>query len=216
MLIVTGRTLALRCPLCGRLEFHKISLFDFSGQSVTRIHCRCGFEKAILYTKNRKGYYLQIPCLVCEDVHIHHFSKTELWEEPLQMLRCSETDQEIGYLGIESAVEAMVRQKRDDVESIFNNVGFDDYFTNPQVMFEILNHLHQIAEANKLYCHCGNNQIEIDVFPEKLELRCPRCQSRQIIQAVTIEDLKMVKQAKQIALNEKGFSAFDSGKVHPL
>ncbi|TCL61978.1 hypothetical protein EDC14_10297 [Hydrogenispora ethanolica] len=216
MLIVTDRTLALRCPLCGRLEFHPISLFDFSGHSSMRLRCKCGFEKAILYTKNSKGYFLQLPCLICEEVHIHHFTKQELWADPLLILRCTETDQEVGYLGMDGEVESMVRRKRNDPDSIFNNVGFDDYFVNPQVMFETLNCLHQLAEANKLTCRCGNDRIEIAVFPDKLELRCPVCQSQHTIPAETIDDLKLVKQAQPIVLNEKGFSGLDSSKVHPL
>jgi hypothetical protein len=216
MIISTQRTLALRCPLCGRLEFHKISLFDFSGHVPVRIKCKCGFNKSIIYTKNGKEYFLQLPCLICEEVHIIRFSRQELWEKSALLLRCTETGQELGYLGTQASIEKIVKQKRDDIDSIFNNLGFDDYFTNPQVMLEILNHLHHIAEDNNLFCMCGNNQIEIDVFPEKLELRCPFCQSLHIIYAETIEDLKIVKQAAQIALTEKGFSSFDSSKVHPV
>ncbi len=216
MLVSTQRTLALRCPLCGRLEFHQVSLFDFSGHAPVRIRCKCGFNKAILYTKNGREYFLQIPCLICEEIHILRFGKRELWEKPTLLIRCTETGQELGYLGTENSIERIVRQKQDDLDSIINNLGFDDYFANPPVMFETLNHLHQIVEENNLYCLCGNHQIEIDVFPEKLELRCPLCQSIHIIYAETIEDLKLVKQAVKIALTEKGFSSFDSSKVHPV
>jgi hypothetical protein len=215
LIVSTQRSLALRCPLCGRLEYHSISFFDFSGRIPVKVNCKCGFNKLILNTRNFKEFFIQMSCLICEEVHILKFTKQELWEKPVTVLRCTETGQELGYIGHEASLAKIIKQKQDDIESIMNNLGFDDYFANPQVMFEVLNHLHQIAEQNQMYCLCGNSQIEIDVFPEKLELHCPFCQSLHIIYAETMEDLRIVKQAHSIALTEKGFTSFDASKVHP-
>jgi hypothetical protein len=215
MLVSTQRKIALRCPLCGRLDLHQFSLFDFSGHAPVRVSCKCGFQKLIINTKDYQEFYLQLPCLICEEVHILIFKRHELLEQQLLVLRCTETGQDLGYIGVEASIDRIIRQKQDDIGSIINNLGFEDYFTNPQVMFEILNQLHQIADENNLFCSCGNNQIEIDVFPEKLELRCPYCQSIHVIYAETIEDLYMVKKVKLIVMTEKGFTSFDSSKVHP-
>jgi hypothetical protein len=215
MIISTQRSLALRCPLCGRLENHTISIFEFSKHTPFRVICRCGFNKLIINTKDFKEFFLQLSCLICEEIHIIKFTRHELWEKSVTVIRCTETGQELGYLGDETVLNKLIKQKQNDIESIMNNLGFDDYFTNPQVMFEVLNHLHQLAEQNQMFCLCGNNQIEIDVFPEKLELHCSFCQSLHIIYAETIEDLRIVKQASSIALTEKGFTSFDASKVHP-
>lgn len=215
MIIATQKKLALRCPLCGKLEISSLSLFDFSGHSPLRVTCNCGFNKLTVSTKNFKEFYLQIPCLICDEVHLLKFNRHDLWEKPLTVLRCVDTGQELGYIGSDTALEKVLSRKQHDLESIINNFGFDDYFSNPSVMFEVLNHLHKIAEDDKLFCLCGNNQIEIDVFPEKLELHCPMCQSLHIVYAETLEDLRVVKQANMIAMIEKGFTSFDSSKVHP-
>jgi hypothetical protein len=168
-----------------------------------------------LNTRNYRDFSLQLSCLICEEIHHLKYTRAELWEKSTLILRCTETGQELGYIGSEASIEKIIRQKQDDLDSIFNNFGFDDYFTNPQIMMEILNHLHQVAEENHLFCSCGNNQIEIDVFPEKLELHCPVCQSLHIIYAETFEDLHMVKKASSISLTEKGFTSFDYSKTHP-
>lgn len=215
MIISTQKKLALRCPVCGKLDIKQLSLFDFSKRSPLHIVCKCGFNKLTITTKNYQDYYLQIPCLICEETHLLKFNRHELWEKPLAMLRCTETGQELGYIGTSAAVEKIISRRQHDIESIINNYGFDDYFSNPSVMFEVLNHLHQIAAENKLFCLCGNDNIEIDVFPEKLELHCPVCQSLHIVYAETMEDLHLVKQVNTIAMIEKGFTSFDSSKVHP-
>lgn len=180
-----------------------------------RLNCECGFNKLIINTKNFREFFLQLPCLICEDVHIIKMTRHELWEQTTTVLRCLETGQDLGFIGTDTSIEKIVRQKQDDFESIINNLGFDDYFSNPQIMFEILNHLHRIADDNQLFCSCGNNQIEIEVFPEKLELRCPFCQSIHIIYAETLEDLYIVKQIDSIVMTEKGFTSFDSSNVRP-
>ena len=215
MLVSTERKIALRCPLCGRLDFHQLSLFEFSGHTSVRIQCQCGFQKLIINSKDYQDFFLQMTCLICEEVHIHRLKRHELFEQQLSIIRCTETGQEVGYIGVEASLDHIIKQKQDDVNSIINDLGFEDYFTNPQVMFEILNLVHQISDDNKLSCSCGNNQIEIDVFPEKLELRCPYCQSIHIIYAETIEDLYMIKNIKLIVMTERGFTSFDSSKVHP-
>jgi hypothetical protein len=215
LLVLTQRSLALRCPLCGRFAFHQFSLFAFSGCASVEINCQCGYKKLALITKGYKEFFLQISCLFCDATHLLRFSYHELWEKPVIVLRCCEIGQELGYLGERGTLEKIIRRKQNDVDSIINNFGFDDYFTNPQVMFEILNHLHQIAENDRLFCACGNNNIEIDVFPEKLELQCPCCQSIHIIYAETLEDLRVVKKVQVIAMTEKGFTSFESSKIHP-
>jgi hypothetical protein len=215
LLVTTQRSFALRCPLCGRLEFHQLSLFAFAGFSPVKINCQCGFVKLTITTKNYKDFLLQISCLFCDTIHMLKYSFHELWETPVGMIRCPETGQELGYIGDFDVLDRIIRRKQNDIDSIFNNFGFDDYFTNPQVMFEILNHLHQIAEDDRLFCSCGNNNIVIDVFPEKLELQCPKCQSLHIIYAETLEDLRVVKRVQTIVMIEKGFTSFESDKVHP-
>jgi hypothetical protein len=215
LLVLTQRSLALRCPLCGRLEFHQLSLFAFAGFSPVNIMCQCGYIKLTVTTKNYKDFFFQIPCLLCDETHGLKFSFHELWEKSVSVIRCPETGQELGYMGEHVALAKIIQRKQNDADSILNNFGFDDYFTNPQVMFEILNYLHQIAEDDRLFCACGNNNIEIDVFPEKLELQCPCCQSLHIIYAETLEDLKAVKQVQTIVMTEKGFTSFESGKVRP-
>ncbi|MCL6590875.1 MAG: hypothetical protein K6U80_13105 [Firmicutes bacterium] len=220
MLVSTQRQIILRCPLCGKLEFHQISLFDFSkherGREITYpVNCICGFNKLIITTKNYREFTLQINCLICEQIHILKFKRAEIWDVKSLVLTCPEIGQDLGYIGTETVLDQIVKRQQDNPGSIINNFGFEDYFTNPEVMIEVLKHLHQIAAQNKLVCSCGNNQIEIDVFPEKLELRCPFCQSIHIIYAETMEDLCIVKKTKIIIMTEKGFTSFDSSKIHP-
>lgn len=214
MLISTQRSLMARCPLCGRLGFHPFSLFHLNEQEPLRISCGCGFEKLVIQAKGRE-VLLELPCLLCEELHSYKFTKRQMGESSLLGLKCTETGQELGFLGTPVAIDRLVRSRYNDLESIINNNGFEEYFTNPQVMLGVLHHLQMIARDDALYCHCGNHQIAVNIFPEKLELQCPDCQSLHIIYAETPEDLQTLEEVRIIAMTERGFTSCNTGKANP-
>lgn len=210
MKLLAEKYLALRCSLCGKLDFHVLSPFSFSGKKVHHIHCGCGFRKAMIGTKDHKRFWLQIPCVVCETDHIFRLTAAELWTSELEELLCPGTGHELGYLGNAPDVCAAA-----DLWDNADNAGFDDYFVNPAVMFEILNHLHDIAEKKGLYCQCGNRKIEVELYPERLELRCPQCSSCSIVYAETDDDLQVVQRIKNIEMVEHGFAYLDASNFRP-
>jgi hypothetical protein len=79
-------------------------------------------------------------------------------------------------------------------------LGYTDYFDNPDIMYEILDRLYEIAENGDLKCNCGNNDIAIEIFPDYLELRCEHCRSFAVLMASTKEDLDLVNNIDQIHL----------------
>ncbi|MGI5838838.1 MAG: hypothetical protein ACOX8W_04180 [bacterium] len=211
MKLLAEKYLALRCSLCGKLDYHVLSLFSFSGKKTHHIHCQCGFRKAIVGTKDHKNFWLQIPCVVCETDHLFRFTGEELWTSELEDMLCPGSGQELGFLGSESQVRAAAEFWDDETTA-----GFDDYFVNPGIMFEILNHLHDIAEKKGLYCQCGNRKIEVELYPERLELRCPQCNSCSIIYAETDDDLRVVQKFENIEMVEHGFAYLDASNFRPL
>jgi hypothetical protein len=214
LLITTQRSLMARCPLCGRLGFHPLSLFHLNETEPLRISCGCGFEKLVIQTKGRE-ITLQAPCLLCEELHSYKYNKRQMGETALLGLKCTETGQELGFFGTISAIDRLVRSRYNDLESIINNNGFEEYFSNPPVMLGVLHHLQAVAKEEFLYCHCGNHQIAVNIFPEKLELQCPDCQSLYIIYAETREDLQAMQEVQTIAMAEKGFTSCNTGKANP-
>ncbi|HHV63255.1 MAG TPA: hypothetical protein GXX51_11540 [Firmicutes bacterium] len=212
MLIKTTRTLALRCPSCGRLDYHVFSLFYFTHNRVLKVSCPCGETKAVISTKDYRRYFFNIPCIVCETSHVITLDGLRFCQDDLTTLVCPETALELGYLGRTKKIKSAIRSYQYDVESLINDLGFEDYFKAPEVMLETLKHLHKIASSGNLYCQCGNYNIEVDIYPEKLELHCPRCDSINIIYAETKDDLDVVRKVKSIELTKGGFNRIDTGK----
>ena len=51
MRIDTNAVLAMRCPECGKMEYHNFSRFSFSRGKAFHITCSCGATKLIESTK---------------------------------------------------------------------------------------------------------------------------------------------------------------------
>ncbi|KXS45725.1 MAG: hypothetical protein AWU54_202 [Candidatus Frackibacter sp. T328-2] len=209
MLIDLKATLALRCPICGELERHSFTIFDFSGRQNLEIKCKCGFNKLVIGTNNYKQYWFQFPCIICEVEHIIFYDNQELWSSQIKEIACLENEVELGYLGSEIKVDELIQEEEEYFEFMFDEVGFENYFSSPEIMLSALNLLHDIAETGGLSCQCGNNDIDIDMFPGKIELLCDQCDGLTTVSAETEEDLTFLKNIKKIEMLEGVVSALE-------
>jgi phage FluMu protein Com len=204
MSVYTEKVFALRCALCGKLGYHRLSVFSFSRARTVNLNCPCGFRKAIIGTKDNRTFWIQIPCIICETEHVFHYDKADFWTTQLENLACPDTDIDLGFFGDETAVQEAANHWEDDLSS-----GFNDYFINPALMFDVLNHLHDMADNRRLSCACGNREIEVDLYPDRLELRCTKCNRQIAIKAENEEDLMRLNHIEAIEIDENGFSGVD-------
>jgi len=75
-------------------------------------------------------------------------------------------------------------------------------------------YVYELAEQGLVYCQCGNYNIEIDVFPDRMELQCKKCNGVSIIYAETEEDLSIVQQVDELELIKDSLGFLDS-LAHP-
>ncbi|MGM0471000.1 MAG: hypothetical protein ACQEQI_01780 [Bacillota bacterium] len=208
MLFDYRTTLSLSCPICGELGLHTITIFDFDDDQTIALDCSCGFNKMTIQTNNYKQYWLRFPCVICEVEHLISYKNSELWSNQLKEIICVENDLQLGYLGAKEEVEALAKEE-ESLSSIFSEVGVENYFSQPEIMLSALNLLYDIAEGGGLFCQCGNQDIDIDMFPGKIELSCQKCDSLITINAEAEEDLNFLKNIKKIEMLEGVVSALE-------
>ena len=210
MVISTETVIAIRCSTCGKIDYHSISRFDFTKENNIKVNCSCGALKIIIGTKNRKQFWLQIPCVLCETNHLIYYKSKQLWSDEVTFFYCTDTNVELGFFGPADKVKLVSENYEHNLDSLVDELGYDEYFYNPEIMVEVLNCLHDIAEAGFLYCECGNYQIEVDIFPDRIELQCKDCDSISIIYAETEEDLRIIREVEKIELAKNGFKCMDN------
>lgn len=209
MLIATDAVLAMRCPECGKMDIHNFSRFSLPRGKVVSVHCSCGANKFDII-RNRTGYLLKYVCMVCETKHILDISGKMLWSDAVTSLLCPEISIELGSFGPPSKIDEMIFKQEQEMDALLDELECDSYFHNPEIMYQVLNCLHHIANEGELYCQCGDFKIEVDIFPDRLELHCRNCDSINIVYAETEEDLSVIQQIDSIELTMHGFKCLDS------
>jgi len=73
------------------------------------------------------------------------------------------------------------------------------------VMYEILEHVYDISENGRLYCTCGNYEIEVEIYTEHILLVCEQCKVSGKVMADSEEDLQLIKKTWELKLTRNGF-----------
>jgi len=212
MLVSTYTTIALRCPVCGKMDFYALSRFNMSGNKKLNIKCECGANLLSMGRYKGKYFWMQIMCSMCESKHMYYYSAKELWSEKLLTLICEETGVEVGFLGSREDVRKNVQNMDKSVQEMAEELGYEEYFNNPEIMYKVLEHLHLIADKGKLSCGCGNYNLEVEVFPDRMELHCDDCGAVGIVFAETFKDWEIVQGLTEIILTESTYRYIDNKK----
>lgn len=208
MLVDTGVLLGMRCPNCGKLELVTLSRFSVARKNALKVHCACGFLLMTISTKFFKSYCLEVACPICQVSHRQTLPGSQLWAGHLLKFYCPESGVGLGCLGLTHNVSNVVSSGGE--KNSFQSMTSGYYFHNRGIMLEALRRLQNISESRQLYCQCGNRYIEVEIFPDRLELNCKNCDSVNIIYAETEEDLQVIKQVEKIELVISGFGYIDS------
>lgn len=184
----TATTLALYCPHCGKLDLYDVSVFTLPRGGLT-FRCTCGHVKATLMTRQDRRYVLRIPCHQCGIKHDFVFSYRRFWRGPVDKIYCCNKKLELGFIGDKEAVYGIWESCR---RALAGGVDGEGELVNAEIMYCVLNKVHDIAEQGGLYCRCGSRDIAVDLLADRLRLTCCRCGGVMELDAGTDGDLAAV------------------------
>ncbi|MFW5981942.1 MAG: hypothetical protein ACOCQO_01895 [Halanaerobiaceae bacterium] len=201
MVLELSIAFAMRCPTCGRLdEVNQLNIFQLSGDQKVAFDCECGARKATITRKGSAYIALDYYCIICDDFHNVVVPQKVFWSKnKLNSLICLDTDLNLAYFGAYNLVNKELKRQQQELNSMANDLGFDE-FVDPEIMLSILDYLHDIAALNSLYCECGNHNINIELFSDKVELSCNNCNTIRSIPASKKSDLDNIKKLDEIVL----------------
>jgi hypothetical protein len=201
--LISARTaFAIRCPQCGQMETAAVSRFEVNGNPSVKLTCSCGGQK--LTVGGRPGQvWLQIPCYLCDGVHFLYYTPKSFWNTELKALSCSDTELQLGVFGPEQEVDTYARTGGTELDRLMEDAAFGEYFDSPEVMYQALSRVHSLAEEGNLSCCCGNQQISVDIYPERLDLTCPTCGRDHTLLASSQDDIAALERLGRIELGDE-------------
>lgn len=209
MLIQTQTTLALRCPSCGKLGFHTVSRFALGAGKPIRLNCECGAAVAVVAEKGESSVWLQVECMLCERRHVSIYNNPQFWNETVKPVICEESSMETGFIGPGEEVREAVSRLDRSVQELSEDMGYDKYFLNPEVMYKILEWLKNKTEEGRVFCNCGAGDLEVEAYQDRVEIYCTHCEAVGVIPAETAEDLKWVSRVSEFVLEAQKYCRID-------
>lgn len=206
MLINPKFTIAYKCAACGTYEYFDISLFELSAKKKLDLSCRCKKSSICISIEASKSIELDILCMSCGEEHVFLLDKKDIITKKTIDFLCSKTGMQQVFVGDDNHIREKIDYLEKELDELINFFGYDNYFSNTQVMFDILNKLHDIAERGNLICECGSGEVEVYLLSDKIYLRCKDCPADNVISASSNEDLRHILKKDQIVLQSDEIS----------
>lgn len=206
MLMDYNTTILLPCSSCGDLCSQSLSIFSIRVSKTQHIICDCSHVLATVGIKKEGDYWLCLYCLPCSTHHLFFYSQGEFYSDDIIPIQCPESGMTRGYLGPKSLLRDRTFHDRLPLSP---TMDFFHYFHDPETMLAVLDIIHDIAAAGRLFCHCGGHEMDITLYPDQLELNCRSCSGLVMLNAATQDSLLSLRRLKCLLLPEQLEESYD-------
>lgn len=209
MVIDGCKSLIIRCHFCTRLKEYRVNLFQIKGEEKLTYRCDCGEENVVL-SRDRKGIKVFINCFNCGSKHYYNL---DLYNVLMgnNLIHCPFA-QEVLFIGDSEKANNILLEKSLRVGQTSEEELSKEYLTNFDILARVLSYIYGLKKRGRIECKCGNSQIYVELFSDRVELECLSCHSIKIIFAETEEDLSVLEKKDNIILEEEKISCIDSMK----
>ncbi|KPU44603.1 hypothetical protein OXPF_16860 [Oxobacter pfennigii] len=122
-LIDSNITFAVRCSECGRITFHRVSVFQLSANNRMDFMCQCGSFDISITMKSNKAISAAVPCLACDVKHTYVYNMSDMLNKRLFVLCCTDTGLELCFAGRDKDVYDIVSKYQDDLKKLLGELG---------------------------------------------------------------------------------------------
>lgn len=210
MLINGLKTLIIRCRFCGRLRQYDINLFEAMKNNSIEYICKCGEINARINKGINNDIRVELGCFPCGDKHYYSMKLKDVLRND-NRIYCYQGFQAC-FIGSKKVANQILLEKQMNLREGNRDTCGEDYFNNFKVLGRALKHLYVLNQNHKITCDCGNSSIDVELFPDRIELKCDNCHSVNIIFAETDEDLSILLRRDKIVLKEHNITCIDSIK----
>lgn len=204
MVILPITTIAFKCFECGDINYKKVNIFDFSKTKHINMYCNNCHKNNLRIKYLGNKLLIVINCFACNNAHVFEVNLKNFINNNLNKFLCPNTNIELCYIGEEDFIRKAIDIYESDLDAILDEYDdYDNYFTNSSVMLNMINQIHDIAEKGNLSCKCGQKNILLHMYQDKVMLQCYSCNTYELIRAGNNSDLRDVIERGKIILNKE-------------
>lgn len=195
--------IAIYCQRCGKIHIHELSYFEPVNQK-NILRCSCNCHQATIVRTAEHGFEIEIPCVVCDFGHKENFLPKALVKMKAEKIYCAKDHFELGYVGKKSKIEEILAFNQQRF-ALLNNESNEEQIESQQILLDVLNRLHDMAEHDEITCQCGAKGMTADIIGNSVILECCRCSGYYIVPAKTFIDFEKINQKSHIDLMQGRF-----------
>ncbi|MDU4961219.1 MAG: hypothetical protein E6X17_11235 [Sporomusaceae bacterium] len=200
MVLAATTTLALYCSHCGKIHLHTVCRFELHALKTAELCCSCGHVQARVAPARNGQFFLTLYCQLCRKQHVLCVSYRHNGAVEPRKLYCADNNLELGLAGERQLLEQTLDRHRYAVNHASQDpTGAES--ENSQVLLDVLNKVHDIAENGGVHCSCGSSAIRARVLTACIELRCLACGAAATLAARNETDLARLADMKTIDLS---------------
>jgi len=184
VLIDLKRIVAYICPFCSNISSKALSVFNFSGTDKVRLICPThGCHEVCVYISQKNSKYkLDIECPLCGEKHSYTISKEHFWHKPLITYKCPVAGIDIFFAGERKMVEQVLDENSDVYSDVIDDFD-DDEDTSFNLLYAIIERLHNLMDSHNVSCVCGNEETELNIVNGNIIITCKKCKMSKVIEA---------------------------------
>lgn len=188
------------CPSCHQSVIASRDLFALAAAPCD-ISCPCG-KSSLHIDFQPQRITMQVPCLVCQDVHRVSCPSHTFLKESTLCFTCAVTGIECLCIGDEDAAYAATVRMEKAADKL-PPAEEKNTFLDELIMHEVLSELKDIASRGGIGCTCGCHEYSMQIGYASVTLCCDRCNSHLRIPAATAEDLEELCVQYTLTIKEK-------------
>jgi len=153
----------------------------------------------ILFSRGNK-FFVTVYCELCRKNHVLSIEYRRTGSTELRKLYCGENNLELGFVGSRRLIEQTLERHRSAVNRALPDLSSPET-ENSQIMLDILNRVHDIAESGGVICRCGGEAIRAQVLHACIKLQCQNCGAHAIVSARNEADFERLESVQRIELS---------------
>lgn len=187
--------IGVRCSVCGKSIIEHINSFQLA--SGVNIICRdCGAP--VFSIRKSVSNNLMLNCFACGKMHTYTLSKNSFFSGKPISFCCMENEIDVFFAGLHDEVDDALFRLSEHIKTLT-----DKYYENFEKKYgshasAALRILEEKAMEKRIFCLCGNYELNIKIIENAIQLICPNCGSSVTIPITNDKDITLLMERRSI------------------
>lgn len=185
---------------------YEFNLFEAAKYDKIEYECFCGHINNITISRDNKKRYMN-KYYSYDDIYYELNMHTMLKDDSIFH---DFDDSRMFFLGDKNIVRKKLVDMGIDTTHVAKKIKKDKNFDNFTMLTKALIKLYDLDKNNNIVCDCGNTNIKIELYSNRLELKCPNCNSVKFVYVETDEDLDILLKKDRLYIEDDKVLFIDS------